>query len=223
MKGSDVAIASQYTEKADEYFDGSRPEMLEFIPAEARRILDVGCAGGGFGELLKQTRPRTEVWGVELHPAAAAKAAGRIDRVINAAFGAGLRELEGEKFDCITFLDVLEHMVEPELALKAAKEYLAPGGTVVASLPNVLHFYNIWDILINQDWKYTEAGIMDKTHLRFFTSNSIRRLFTECGYSQIEIVGINESYGLKYSVLNALTLGAIKNMRFVQFAVCALV
>lgn len=221
MSKTDSAVAAQYDLKESDYFEGVRSEMFEFIPADARKILDIGCSGGGFGELLKQRRGDIEVWGVEIYPPAAAKAAGRLDHVINDSFRLGLPGLEGEEFDCITFLDVLEHMVNPEEALVAAKEYLAPGGTVVASIPNVLHFYNIRDILVNQDWKYTDAGIMDRTHLRFYTKKSIKRMFIECGFNTIEIFGINPSYGLKFTFFNILTAGAIEDFRYIQFAVRA--
>lgn len=221
MKELGKEVAIQYEEKAKEYFLGTRPEMVKFIPSEAKRILDIGCSGGGFGALLKEQRPDIEVWGIELHPEAAEIASERLDKVINSAFQDNIHELDSEKFDCIVFNDVLEHMVYPENALIVARNYLAEGGAVVASIPNILHFYNILEILKSQDWRYTDAGIMDKTHLRFFTKKSIERMFRQCGFSDLNIIGINESHGLKFSLVNFLSLGYINGMRYIQYAVIA--
>src|SRR5579862_921239 len=112
-----------YEAKSADYFTGTRLEMLPFVPSHCRRVLDVGCGAGVFGESLKRTR-NMEVWGVELLRSAAEKAVARLDRVIEGSFGpeTGLPE---EAFDCISFNDVLEHMVAPEQALRYAKGLLS--------------------------------------------------------------------------------------------------
>ena len=215
------ALGEQYADKEYDYYEQPRPEMLDFIPSDARFMLDVGCSSGAFGGLIKRERPGVVVWGIEPNEQVCRVASERLDKVICGPFNEDVPELSGQKFDCIIFNDVLEHLVNPDQALTVAKEYLAENGSVVASIPNVLHFYNIWQILTQQDWKYADSGIMDNTHLRFFTKKSIERMFGECGFSLSKIDGINASYGAKYSILNFLTLGHLKDWKYVQFAVRA--
>ncbi|MBK9436395.1 MAG: class I SAM-dependent methyltransferase [Chloracidobacterium sp.] len=133
--------------------------------------------------------------GIEPSTDAAASASQKLDKVIHGTFQAGVTDLEGQRFDCIVFNDVLEHLVNPEIALNDSKKYLSDEGVLVASIPNILHFYQIWSILKEQDWKYEESGILDNTHLRFFTKKSIIRMFEEHGYKVVRIEGINLALG----------------------------
>ena len=215
------SLSEQYSSKPEGYYENARPEMVPFVPESCKLVLEVGCSSGAFGKLLKESRPECEVWGIEPNAEAAQLASTRLDKAIWGTFRAGMPELEGRSFDCIVFNDVLEHVPNPEQILEDCKQHLTPNGIVVASIPNILHFYQISKILIEQDWRYEEAGIMDQTHLRFFTKKSIVRLFESCDYKIVRIQGINPSYGLKYSIVNGITLGHISDWRFVQFAVVA--
>src|SRR5262249_2993587 len=136
------ATEVDYACKAAKYYMEARPEMLGFVPAHCRRLLDVGCGTGMFGALVKQNR-QIEVWGVEPFAAAAGKATDKLDRVITGPFEPE-SDLPAGAFDCIVFNDVLEHMVEPERALRYAKLLLAAGGTLLASIPNVRHLPVLW-------------------------------------------------------------------------------
>lgn len=214
-------LAGQYSEKAGSYYEMVRYEMLPFVPPDVKIVLEVGCSAGGFGKLIMDNRPECKVWGIEPSLEAASMAQARLDKVINGTLESSETELGGQKFDCIVFNDVLEHLVNPEAALIQARELLTPNGAVVASIPNVLHFYNIWQILTQQDWKYEDSGIMDNTHLRFFTKKSIVRLFESVDLGVAKIEGINPSYGLKFNLANTLFLGKIADWKFIQFAVQA--
>jgi SAM-dependent methyltransferase len=146
-----------YETKTSEYFGLPRPEMVPFVPADCRRLLDVGCADGSFGEALKKTR-EIEIWGVEPTKSAAAKARMKLDMVVEGIFDphAGLPT---GSFDCVLFNDVLEHMVAPELALRYARQLLAPGGVVVASIPNIRSFPTIWRLVFHASWEYQDCGV----------------------------------------------------------------
>jgi 2-polyprenyl-3-methyl-5-hydroxy-6-metoxy-1,4-benzoquinol methylase len=211
----------EYSKKDSSYFSLPRTEILPFVPQDAKRVLDVGCSAGYFGEALKAERPDTEVWGVEPNREAANLAKERLDNVINGLFDVAMPELAGQTFDAVVFNDVLEHLPDPERVLRDIRQILRPNGFVVASIPNILHFYQIMEILLEQDWRYRESGILDNTHLRFFTRKSIERMFSECGYSIERIEGINPSYGLKYQAMNLLLLGRLRDWKYIQFAVCA--
>ncbi len=220
------AIANKYdSNDFESYFEKERHEMLNYIPQEASIILDVGCAVGSFGQLLKEKRS-VEVWGVEINEYAASIAAQKLDKVICGAFDKSLN-LPNRKFDCIVFNDVLEHLVDPYSALIYSKELLRDGGTVVASIPNVRYFDNIWKLLVHRDWKYTEHGILDRTHLRFFTRKSILSTFEILEYCVESIEGINPLEKehphrvRKFKFLNLLFCNHIEDMRYLQFAVVA--
>ena len=217
-----------YVSKSAQYFTQARPEMLRFVPANCRRLLDVGCGTGTFGSAVKQDR-QIEVWGVEPFASAAAIAADRLDRVITGPFGPET-DLPAGAFDCIVFNDVLEHMVEPERALRYAKSLLSAGGTIVASIPNVRYFPVLWQLGALGNWEYEDRGILDRTHLRFFTKSSILRMFHEEGYAVRSISGINLYAGVPnvrrrlwfvYRVVNVLFLGKFADLKFLHFAVVA--
>ncbi|HPF71174.1 MAG TPA: methyltransferase domain-containing protein, partial [Candidatus Krumholzibacteria bacterium] len=119
------------------YYGRPRREMRRFVPAEARRILDVGCGAGAFGAGLKDERPGLEVWGVEMDPEAAARARTVLDRVLEGDAAGVAPTLAGERFDAIVLNDVLEHVLEPEALLALLRPLLADGGRLVASVPNI--------------------------------------------------------------------------------------
>jgi len=210
---------SDILEKQDLYFEWSRPEMLEFIPSDVKRVLDVGCASGAFSADIKR-KFGAEVWGVEVNPAAAAKAAMRLDRVICSAYDSSI-DFGDSLFDCIVFNDVLEHMQYPENALRLSLDLLSPSGVVVASIPNVRHLSVVWDLAVRGEWEYKEAGILDDTHLRFFTESSIRRMFRRAGYSVQRCEGINEAIGRKFRLLSLLLGGKMNGLRHMQYGVVA--
>jgi SAM-dependent methyltransferase len=223
-----LVLPTGYDNKPADYFEWSRPEMLPFVPTNCRRILDVGCGVGAFGASLKQTR-EVEVWGVEPISSAAEKAAERLDHVVVGPFNPEIA-LPGATFDCVVFNDVLEHMPAPEEALRYARILLAPGGTVVASIPNIRSFPTIWQLMFHARWEYEDAGILDKTHLRFFTKSSIVNLFEREEYALQSVCGINPYLGTPnastrlwraYRLANALFLGKFADMKFLQFAVVA--
>ncbi len=146
--------------------------VCDAIPRGAR-VLDVGCGGGGLARLLRDHNG-CDVVGVEPDPRRAALARERGLEVIEAPFGPGFHA-PGAPFDAVCFLDVLEHVVDPREALRSAAALLGPDGRIVASVPNVAH----WQLrlrLLRGRFDYTPTGLMDYTHLRWFTRASLARL-----------------------------------------------
>lgn len=174
------------------YPDSPRSEMQRFVPAGARRLLDVGCHTGAFGHALKRVRD-IEVWGIEPAADAAALAATRLDRVLVEPMAAGCA-LPDAHFDAIVFNDVLEHMEAPWQTLELAQRWLTPDGVVIISLPNLLHVDNVAHMLLERDFRYEGRGVRDRTHLRFFTRKSALRMIEDCGYRIDAVEGINESW-----------------------------
>jgi 2-polyprenyl-3-methyl-5-hydroxy-6-metoxy-1,4-benzoquinol methylase len=201
------------------YFTHDRPELLPLIPNDTKALLDVGCGAGTFGKNVKKILGCV-VWGIEPVREPALEAQKVLDKVVIGLFDEALPQITG-KFDAVCFNDVLEHMPDPWDALHKTKNLLNQNGVVIASMPNILHYQEFLDILFKKDWKYKEAGIMDKTHLRFFTKKSIVRMFEDCGYSILEIKGLDPTPSKKMTLISFLTFGYLSEMRYPQFAIKA--
>lgn len=208
---------NEYQNKSDGYFGFRRPEVASFIPEEAKKLLDVGCGAGAFGKYLKELRD-IEVWGVELSPSAAEKAKPNLDNVIAAPFDEHTGCPLGY-FDVITFNDSLEHFPNEEPPLMLAKKLLKPEGVIICSLPNVRFIENMKHVLLERDWEYVDMGILDKTHLRFFTKKSMLRTFDRLGFDVLDIQGINPGYwkGWKIGLLRLIFGKSIEDMKYLQF------
>lgn len=209
---------SHYQDKTSGYFAAARPEMLAFVPDGAFRVLDIGCGDGSFGASLKQLRPR-QVTGIEHVPEIAEIAKTRLDRVLAVDIEGTLPFAEGE-FDCIVANDILEHLVDPWTTVKRLVPLLQPGGHLVASIPNVRHYKVLKALIQDKTWEYSDKGVLDRTHLRFFTHRTIPPLFESAGLVVERLEGINgrKRYPFKYAILNWLTLGGLEDARFLQFA-----
>jgi len=178
MKGSPDVLTLEKTS-----YGGVPEAVVACIPGRSRRVLDLGCAAGELGEALKRREPHVEVTGVEMSPVLAASAATRLDRVITGTIEDVMGELPDGYFDCVVFADVLEHLVDPYEVLSLVRHKLDPErGVVVASIPNVRHYKVARMLLLDGDWQYSERGLLDSGHLRFFTLKSTRRMFEWAGY-----------------------------------------
>jgi 2-polyprenyl-3-methyl-5-hydroxy-6-metoxy-1,4-benzoquinol methylase len=203
-----------------DYFSHTRSEMMAYVPTTAKKILEVGCGEGNFGHQLI-LRQSAEVWGIEPNPSAVEIAITRLSKVICDNFTPSL-DLPSNYFDCIIFNDVLEHMYDPWGALNYAKKLLTSGNSrVVSSIPNFRNWENIKEIVVNKKWDYKEEGILDKTHIRYFTKDSIIKLFKNLGYKIDTIEGINPTTDWSYKILNFILANNISDMSFLQFAIVA--
>jgi len=195
-----------------------RAEIMPFIPDTARTLLDIGCAGGAFGRLLRSRRPEMELWGVEPDPVSARAADDAFDSVIVGEFPN--ESIPSSKFDVILCADVLEHMAEPERALRAAAGAMAAGGIMVASIPNVRNWRAVlWPLLRHGKWTYTDLGILDRTHLRFFTSRSMREFYAANHWSVESMTGINMH--LREKLISTASFHSTDDFLFPQYVVVA--
>ena len=166
-------------------------ELVRLV-GENKHVLEVGPGIGHVSKVLKSKG--CNVVAVELSQKMGAMAEAWCDRVIVGDIeNLDLIEiLPDMKFDVIAFGDVLEHLRDPTLVLKKAKEFLVEGGYVVASIPNIAHRSIRYELLMGE-FRYQDQGILDRTHLRFFTLANIEIMFGEAGYAIDELRRIKQS------------------------------
>jgi 2-polyprenyl-3-methyl-5-hydroxy-6-metoxy-1,4-benzoquinol methylase len=194
--------------------------MLQYVPVDAKRVLDVGCAAGVFGAQVASTT-EAEVWGIEIDPIAAAAAIDRLSNVINADVSTALAHLPKQYFDCVVFNDVLEHLSDPYSVLAQMKEHMASAGTLVCSVPNVRYFTVLYRLLVEKNWRYSDSGVMDKTHLRFFTIRSLAISLEQAGYKVVRIEGINATDSIAARTLRVASFGWLSDCIYPQIACVA--
>ena len=191
--------------------------MQELLPENIKTVLDVGCGNGAMAFELKE-KYNLEVWGVEFMQKEAEIANDKLDHVINDTIENGIEELPDNYFDVIYFNDVLEHLINPNKILESIKSKLSPNGKIISSIPNVRYHKVFQQYLFRKDWKYEGLGVMDFTHLRFFTSKSIERMYIEAGYEIVLHQGINKTKSIMPYFYNFLFLFSAKDMFYLQFA-----
>jgi 2-polyprenyl-3-methyl-5-hydroxy-6-metoxy-1,4-benzoquinol methylase/glycosyltransferase involved in cell wall biosynthesis len=194
------------------YFGQERPEVVDIVPCDAHRVLELGCASGRLGEQLKR-RQECHVTGIELAAEVGALAETRLDRVIVADCEtvdfASLFE-QGE-FDCLIAADVLEHLRDPEAVLRRLQPFLRPDASIVVSLPNVRNG-GVLEGALRGYWSYQKWGILDRTHLRFFTRREIDNMFARLGFEVEERRSVDEPALAEWQCLGrprSLTFGAL--------------
>lgn len=171
--------------KPSHYYDGENLNLARYVPESAQRILEIGCAGGGFGAWLKKQQP-CEYWGLELNAEAASEATSKLDRLIEADIELlDMATLPEQYFDCVIFGDVLEHLSDPERILRDIRQCLTHEAILVANVPNVAH----WSVIVEQlkgDFRYADSGLLDRTHRTFFTPRSFQKVLWRSGFIQID-------------------------------------
>jgi O-antigen biosynthesis protein len=208
--------AQQQTES--EYYTRVKPWVLAVIREGPNAVLDLGCASGRLGrKLLEQGKAKVLV-GAEIFPAAAQEAAQAYDKV----FTGDIEETEldyTEYFDYVVCGDILEHLKDPYKMVGKIHTWLKPGGSILACLPNVRNYRVVGDLVLRGRWEYESSGILDRTHLRFFTRASCRELLEgaslEIFHEQLIISGP------KKNLFNRLTFGLFGEFLATQVFCCA--
>ena len=156
------------------YPDQANNDLLERIPLSARVVLDVGCNTGALGAAYRRLNPRARLLGIDKDPEAAGQAARRLDQVavVDVEHDPMPFALDGP-IDCIVYGDVLEHLRDPWPVLRRHAEALSDDGTMLICVPNMQH-WSFADRLLRGTWKYEPAGLLDETHLRWFSLETMR-------------------------------------------------
>ncbi|WP_157698772.1 class I SAM-dependent methyltransferase [Geobacter sp. DSM 9736] len=161
-------------------YENANPKILELYEGE-ERVLDIGCGAGALGAAIRKINPKAVVHGVDASPEAGKLAADRLDWFRCMDLDNEPLPHGPERYDLIIFGDVLEHLKNPYRLLSQSRDLLAPSGKVILSLPNIAN-YSLRLRLLFGRFEYRDTGIMDRTHLRFFTDASAREMIDRCGF-----------------------------------------
>jgi len=173
------------TDQIADYYAAERPELLAFLRPHGPfgTALDIGCAAGMLGAGLLREGIVGSCDGVELNYAAARLAETRLRQVWMGSLESAAEEVPWEHYDLVILADVLEHLADPWATLRLLQARTAPGCKLLLSVPNVRHYKVSLPLLFRGEFRYEDSGIMDRTHLHFFTRGSLEETVRDCGWT----------------------------------------
>ncbi len=200
-----------YGAKDAAYFSGVRADILAELPKDpAARILEIGCGTGATGEAALATGRAGFYRGVEFDPDSAERARSVLTDVVCANVETIDPALIADTYDVLILSEVLEHLIDPWGVMKALIPFVKPGGLVSASSPNISHHKVIRSLLAGR-FEYETEGVMDRTHVRWFTPASYRAMFEEAGFQTLS-VGPVAPYPGKARLINRLSGGRLAHL-----------
>lgn len=222
-----------------DYFQQAFPrtDLIELIPDHARRILDVGCGVGKTGQILRE-KGFEEIFGVEINMKAGQQAKSFYQEVVIGDIEKDVLPFSRGFFDCILYGDVLEHLVDPWKVLRSHREILKDDGIIICSIPNIRYYKVLKPLILDGRWEYVDLGILDRTHLRFFTLKTIEDMFRETGFEIRKLIkkkrcsktmklinrlvfnGLIDFLVLQYRIVGTKTSGIPKIMEGVAETAC---
>jgi 2-polyprenyl-3-methyl-5-hydroxy-6-metoxy-1,4-benzoquinol methylase len=202
-------------QKPDGYYSGIRNDMVPLLPSDYDKVLEIGCGDGGFRKCLKQAN---EYWGIDPDLDSTNIAKTVLDNVLVGTYEQVCPLLPDYYFDLVICCDVIEHMEHPDLFLQSiSKKLKRTKSFLITSIPNVRYLTNLIELLIWKDWRYRNSGILDYTHLRFFTKKSAIRLLNNNGFKIEEVKGLNPigyKHGFPFNLLQFIIRSDIKYLQF---------
>lgn len=217
---SQASRETLYTEKTAGYFSGARGDMVALLSTGPdAHILEIGCGDGATGAVARAAGKAGHYLGIELMPEVAAQARTRLSEVITGNIEQlDLTPFHGQ-FDALIMSEVIEHLVDPWETLTRLLACVKPGGEIIASSPNVAHRKVIGDLIAGR-FEYMSEGVMDRTHLRWFTPRSYRALFEEAGCIDVWVMPIRRP-SLLPRLFNRLTGDRFAHLSMTQIMVHA--
>ncbi len=194
----------------DKYDDKPRMDLLDLVPESCKRILEIGCGTGATGSVIKGKNPNVTYIGLEIDEQAARIAGTRLNQVLTIdieKFHLDELKFEKESFDLIIAADVLEHLYDPWRVMYLLRGFLKNNGKALMSFPNTQNI-NLIANLVQGHWTYEKYGLLDATHIRFFTWTEIEKLLQGTGYrilktvSQLQAALDGQPYPLEITISN---------------------
>jgi 2-polyprenyl-3-methyl-5-hydroxy-6-metoxy-1,4-benzoquinol methylase len=196
---------SPATDLPTDYFTKSRDDLTRHLTGTGHRVLDLGCGVGNVGAYLKRLGVATEVVGIDHDPRVASAAQRQLDdfRIVDLSVARLPNDIG--TFSAIFLADIIEHLIDPWTLLRGLQQHLQADAQILASIPNVSAATVVGPLLLADEFTYRRSGILDQTHLRFFTRRSARQLFSDCGYVA-SVVGTNGIASRRGRGLQAIAL-----------------
>lgn len=199
----------------DNYNNTIRYDLVDLIPDVRGIILDVGCASGATMKYLFDLGA-VDVKGIDVSEESLAVARNSGFDVYKIDLNESSLPFEEKYFDTIILADVLEHLLDPWSVLSNIKKYLKDDGVILISLPNIRNYKFVKRLIFQDKWDYAERGILDRTHLRFFTDTTAKKMIAGAGLKIIR-TSYSSYKGAFISAVNFICRGLIKKFTAVQF------
>lgn len=210
-----------YGNKDDTYFSSVNVGILPLLPQSADRVIDIGCGEGNTLEWIKERIDVNWIGGVELHEDAAKIACGKLDWLCRENIENVELPFPENSIDLILCLDVLEHLIDPWSTIKKLSRLVSPGGSLIASIPNIRHHSVMIPLLSKGEWNYKDKDVLDRTHLRFFTKKSAIELIQTGGLEVEKVLSAKLAFGSKCWLANLLSFGLFKEYFEVKYIIKA--
>ena len=207
-----------YQVKSNDYYGSTRAEISDLLPENIERVLEIGCGNGSTLKWLKNYKNAKFISGVELNKELYYSNNLELDLFISG----NIEELDlnilPNSIDLLLCLDVLEHLNNPWDILDKLYQLMKPGSVLIVSLPNISHKSVILSLLFKNDWCYQNSGILDKTHIRFFTKKTSSLMISRSNFKieAVKSILLIEKYSKSW-FLNKITLGLFKRFITSQY------
>lgn len=180
-----------YIKKDKSYFSNIRWNIIDLIPDGNHRVLDVGCGDGVTLKKIKELGKASEIYGIEINEGIAENLSQDFDKFVIGDIEMMETQFNENYFDYIIFADILEHLINPSKILNQYKKLLKDDGYIIASIPNIKYFSILSRLIIFDEFEYVDAGILDRSHLRFFTKKEIKKMFR---HENLRIINIEPNF-----------------------------
>lgn len=184
-----------YQDKESGYFSNIRWDIISLIPDGDYRVLEIGCGSGNTLIALRELDKAREIIGIEINYESLQDNCDQLDGFLVGDVEEIEPAFEEEHFDYIIFGDVLEHLVDPAAVLKRYSSFLKSTGYIIASIPNIKNYRVLLDLVLYDKFEYADGGILDFSHLRFFTRREMCNLFEQAGLS---VISVQSKFGSGY-------------------------
>jgi SAM-dependent methyltransferase len=207
-------------EKDAAYFQRTRSEVLSFLPLRAERVLEIGCAAGNTLDFLKKTGRCEWACGVEIDHEAAESARNKLDLLLEGNIEQMELPIAPGSIDVILCLDVLEHLLDPWSTVEKLGGLLRQGGIMLVIIPNVRCLPVVFQLVTGR-WDYCHEGILDRTHLRFFTRKTAVRLIESRTLKIETVIATNMLHFGRSKIANWMTLSLLKGFLEYEYIIKA--
>jgi len=210
-------VSNLYLDKENDYFSQVRSEIEDLLPSYSEETLDIGCGDGATLEWVKATKRCEKTYGIEISESSYLKAKKILDETLNINIEKEKNFFMKKKFDLILVLDVIEHLIDPWKFLNLIKSRLNEGGSIIISVPNIRHYSILKDLIFFGNWEYCQSGILDRTHLRFFTKKSLKKIFKKEKLNIEMLKKYPIDYSGKAKILNKISFNLFSDFLTQQY------